>query len=137
MNFVCCTTVSLKLAAGLVWSGLVWSCLSSSCLVWSGLVWSARVRVRACSCARARVCSHQPLHKELLLPNGSTYTIENFVLVNQAPAQTHGQQIKHPHVTRIFRWLLQRPTQGRGRRGPEPPWTEADVLKQSRDEFPR
>jgi len=90
------------------WSGLARSCLSLSGLVWSGLVWS--VRVRAWSRARVRLCLRQPLHKELSLPNGSTHAIENFVLANQAPAQTHGQQMKHPHLTRLFRWLPQQPT---------------------------
>ena len=128
VNSVCCTTVSVKLAAGLV----------LSVLVLAGLVWSARgwVRVRPWSCARARVCSHQPLRKEMRLPNGTTYTIENRVLASQAPAQTHGQQIKNPHVTRISRWLLQRSHGGRGRTGPEPSRTEACVLKQSHDGMP-
>ena len=111
VNFVCCTTVSLKLAAGLVWCGLV-----CPCLVWSGLVWS--LRVRAWSCARVRVCSRQPLHRELPLPNGSTYAIENSVLASQASAQTHGQRMKHPHVTRLSRWLPQHPTGGARAQGP-------------------
>ena len=52
VNFVCCTTVSLKLAAGLVWCGLV-----CPCLVWSGLVWPGLVSAYACVvvCASAGV----------------------------------------------------------------------------------
>ena len=111
VNSVCCTTVSLKLAAGLVWCGLV-----CPCLVWSGMVWSLRVRAR--SCARVRVCSRQPLRRELPLPNGSTYTIENPVLASQASAQTHGQRMKHPHVTRLSRWLPQHPTGAARAQGP-------------------
>ena len=43
VNFVCCTTVSLKLAAGLVWCGLAWSRLVSSGLVWLALLFSSRL----------------------------------------------------------------------------------------------
>ena len=57
VNFVCCTTVSLKLAAGLVWCGLVCPCLVCSGLAWLGLCVCVRGHVRECGCARASRCT--------------------------------------------------------------------------------